>query len=216
MPKRGAVTLLLGLCASPLPVSAQTLADLCQTVFDFDTGQWAEYQISGPNAGGVNAIRYANIGEETVEGHAYHWFELKMSRGSNNMISQVLVPGRIFQMEDVQAMVMKMDDQPAMKFSGPMLEMARRANKMEGPRFDRECRDAESLDWEQVSVPAGDLRALHVRSSDGSGEFWISSELPFGVVKAVMTEFGEMVLVGHGDGATSSITETPQEIGLPR
>jgi hypothetical protein len=79
------------------------------------------------------------------------------------------------------------------------------------------CGEGEVIGWEEVTVPAGTFRALHLRPAPEDGtqtDVWASPDVPFGMVRVIMTgtEGSEIVLVGHGTDATSSITETPQEM----
>jgi hypothetical protein len=63
-------------------------------------------------------------------------------------------------------------------------------------------------------VPAGTFDAWHVvlTEGDGQGDFWVSGDVPFGIVKGSRAGSGEMVLAGYGQDAKSSITETPREM----
>jgi hypothetical protein len=62
-----------------------------------------------------------------------------------------------------------------------------------------------------VTVPAGSIKALHMKDSEG-GEAWMSRDVPFGVVKAHLKEGEDLVLTGRGMDAKSSITEKPVEM----
>jgi len=75
----------------------------------------------------------------------------------------------------------------------------------------RRCASAQVVGWESVTVPAGAIRALHLKNVDG-GEAWVARDVPFGIVKARPKDGGEMVLTGRGRDAKSSITEKPQEM----
>jgi len=63
--------------------------------------------------------------------------------------------------------------------------------------------------WEQVTVPAGTFRALHIKSADDKTEAWVVPDLYFAMVKATMHE-GSLELTAKGADAKSSITETPR------
>lgn len=214
-------TLLLVSVAQTLP--AQSAQEVCDAMADVAIGYWAEYQISGaglqgPMQGGTASIRQAIVNAETVNGTQHWWMETKMETPMGEAIVQMLVPAWPFSTGDVQAMVMKMAGQPAMRMSDQMMGMMR--NQMpENPSMEAamRCGEGEVLGWEEVTVPAGTFRALHVRPAAEGGtqtDVWVSPDVPFGMVKVVMTgtEGSEIVLAGHGTDATSSITETPQEM----
>ena len=74
------------------------------------------------------------------------------------------------------------------------------------------------LGSESVQVPAGTFETHHLRPVDeelGPGEVWVSTEVPFGLVKGEGPD-GSLILIESGSGATSTITENPQDIpGIP-
>ena len=68
------------------------------------------------------------------------------------------------------------------------------------------------IDGAQVTVPAGTFRALHVAGASGHSDSWVDPDLPFALVKEAGNDEGQsqMVLVSHGTGAQSRITERPR------
>jgi hypothetical protein len=71
---------------------------------------------------------------------------------------------------------------------------------------------------ESVTVPAGTFHTIHYRNTDSGNEVWVSTSIPFGMVKNHMARGGDIVLTGMGTDAKSQITETPQEMpgmGMP-
>ncbi len=206
-------------CVAPLPLAAQSVADLCRSLGrDFAVGQWVQYEMTASQIpDGRAELRFAIVGTEPAAGGEHYWFELMMNSSQGTYISQFLVPGFPYELGDVQAVVMKMGDQPAMKMPKEMLGMMRQmGNQNQAMEITKKCDDAEEVGWESVTVPAGTLRALHLKVKDGSGELWVTDELPFGMVKWVGTEGEQMALKDHGKDAESSITETPQEMpGMP-
>ena len=73
------------------------------------------------------------------------------------------------------------------------------------------CATAQVVGWETVAVPAGSIKALHLKDSEG-GEAWMSRDVPFGIVKAHSKDGENLVLTGRGMDAKSSITEKPMEL----
>jgi hypothetical protein len=113
-------------------------------------------------------------------------------------------------MEQPRALIMKVGGLPAMEM--PVGQPGGPGGPGSTPLED--CASGTVVAWESVTVPAGSFRALHVRDARDSGDAWIVPDLPFGLVKAAMgsagSDSGDMVLTGHGAGATSQITETPR------
>lgn len=209
--------LLLVSVARTLP--AQNAQELCDAMADVAIGYWAEYQISGAGVeGGSASIRQAIVNAEAVNGTQHWWMETRMETPMGDAIVQMLVPAWPFTTGDVQAMVMKVGGQPAVRMSDQILQMMR-SQIPDNPSMQAatRCGEGEVIGWEEVTVPAGTFRALHLRPAPEDGtqtDVWASPDVPFGMVRVIMTgtEGSEIVLVGHGTDATSSITETPQEM----
>jgi hypothetical protein len=211
----------LGVSASPL--AGQSLTEMCRGLAGrLAVGHWAEYRMTGQQ--GTMQIRFAIVGKEAVAGKEHMWFELKMNSEQGTMITQALVPGFPYDQANVEALVMKMGDQPAMKMPKSMLGMAR---GMQGQNPGagasdalKKCESAEMIGHETIEVPAGRFETIHFRSTDAGqqSEGWVSEGVPLGMVKMTWAGNGggEMVLLGHGKDAKSSITETPREMpGMP-
>lgn len=200
------------------PLAAQNLDQVCQDIRSIKVGQWVEWNLSGQEKG---SIRMAVIGTEQRQGTPYYWLEMSMTdpdRGK--MIMQDLVPGFPFQPADVQAIVMKAGDQPAMRMPEQMVQMMRsRAPKNPGMDFAQSCKAGKVIGWESVTVPAGTFKALHLEDTTSTGpgaergDVWVSPDVAFGLVK-VSTPKGSMELAAKGTDAKSQITETPKEIPM--
>ncbi len=207
--------------AAPLPLGAQSAMELCQKLGEnFTVGQWVQYKMTAADIpGGEAELRFAIVGTEQAVGKKHFWFELSMNTSMGLYISQFLVPGYPYEEQEIQAVVMKMGDQPAMKLPAQMLNMMQRqGDQNQAMKMAKQCDQAEELGWERVTVPEGSHRALHLRAPDNGGEVWVTDGVPFGMVKWMGTKGEQMVLVGHGADAKSSITETPQEMpgmGMP-
>jgi hypothetical protein len=208
----------LGTTVSPL--AAQSLADVCRQLGEgMAVGHWAEYRMTGPQ--GPMQVRFAVVGKEPVAGKDYMWFEFKMNSSQGNMIMQALVPGFPYEQDKIESMVVKMAGQPAMKLPKSMLSMATQGMRGQNPGgnagdFLKRCDGAEMIGRETIEVPAGRFETLHFRHSEigQQGEGWVSVSVPMGIVKLSWQgqNPGEMLLLGHGKDAKSSITETPQEM----
>jgi hypothetical protein len=197
------------------PAAAQDLAKLCEQALKVRAGQWAEYQMSG--AQGAGRMRVAVIGSQDVAGAKAWWIEMKMAGDSGTMIMQVLAGGYPFRTDQIHELVVKMAGQPAMKMPRQSLDMMRgQLGAAPSMGVADECKKARVVGTESVTVPAGTFRALHLEPTDANtkkkANVWASEEIPFGMIKAVHPD-GEIVLLGHGQDAKSSISETP--ISMP-
>jgi hypothetical protein len=174
-------------------------------------GRWAEYRASYNKD--PYTVRYAITGSENRKGKKLQWVEMRMSGGKKDqtMIYQMLVPGSLVEMDQVEEIVFKAGDQPAMKMNGMMMGMIRK--QLEKYAFHREaCTGVSLVGKESVTVPAGRFSTLHFRSSEHDIDTWISPKLPFSLVKS-SGKTHNVELIRQGGGAKSSITETPQEMG---
>jgi hypothetical protein len=127
-----------------------------------------------------------------------------------NFTYQVLVPGSPTEMANVQEIIMKAGDRPAMKMNGMMLKMIR--GELDKQNFLGEvCKDVSLVGEEKVTVPAGRFQARHFHSAKYGSDSWLASSVPFALVKSVGKNY-QMELAVHGRGAKSSISEEPQEM----
>ena len=177
-------------------------------------GHWAEYKAVFKEKEPYT-MRYAVIGGESRGGKALKWVELRMTgnKKDGDMVTQMLVPGSAAELGDVQEVVMKHGDKPAMKIDGRMLMMMREQLKKQSFLTDL-CKDVTLVGGETVTVPAGKFKSQHFHSAKYGSDSWVSSKVPFSMIKTVGTDH-ELTLVRHGNGAESSITEEPKSMGGP-
>jgi hypothetical protein len=195
---------------------AQDLEEVCNEFRQLVVGQWAEYEIASDQ--GKATSRFAVVGTEEAAGKEHYWYETRMESPMGAMIMQLLIPSYPYEQSDIQQAVVKMGDQPAMIVSDQMLAMMQ-GRGAENPAQDAAsaCENAELVERESVTVPAGTFNAMHLRvgSDAEKADIWVSSEVPFGMVK-LQGEGVELVLLQHGKDAKSSITEKPQRMpGVP-
>ena len=200
----------------PVVAAAQDLRSICEKVQHPRVGAWSEFKMIGGRNDGAT-MRMAVVGTERREGTAYIWLEIVMrgfgagrgedASGPRVMISKMLVPGFGPGMGQPAATIVKIGDVPAM-------EMPRGGQGPGSPRSTglENCRNARVVGWESVTVPGGTFRALHVVGASGHSDSWVVPDLPFALVKenANDEEHTQTVLVGHGTGARSQITERPR------
>jgi hypothetical protein len=176
-----------------------------------EVGRWAEYQ-AVYNQKDPYTLRYAVIGTENRGGKNLQWVEMRMTgdQKDRHMIYQVLVPGSLVEMSQVQEIVFKPGDQPAMKMNGMMMDMIR--GQLEKQSFYGDvCKGVSLVGKESITVPAGRFETLHFRSSEYAADSWLAPDVPFSLIKSTGKQY-QMELVAQGEGAMSSITEKPQEM----
>jgi hypothetical protein len=175
-------------------------------------GEWAEYNAVFKQQEPYT-MRYAVVGGESRGGKTLKWVEMRTAGNKKNgdIITQMLVPGSGAEFGDVEEVVMKHGDKPAMKIDGRMLMMMREQMKKQSFLTDL-CKDVALVGGETVTVPAGKFKSQHFHSAKYSSDSWVSSKVPFSMIKTVGADH-ELTLLRHGDGAKSSISEEPKSVG---
>lgn len=203
--------LLSVVCALGAAGPALAQANCLEQVKFPEVGRWAEYKAMSQND--PYTIRYGVIASEERGGKDLRWVEMQMTgtQKDKNLVYQMLVPGSFADMDQVQEVIFKPGNQPAMKMSGQMLAMMR--GQLDKQSFLKKiCSGVSLVGKESVSVPAGKFQTLHFRSAEHATDSWVSADVPFSMVKSTGKDF-QMELAAHGEGARSSITEKPQEMG---
>lgn len=171
-------------------------------------GSWSEYE--GTYNSKPYMVRYAVVGQEDRGGKKLQWVELRMEGGTANSVYQMLVPGTLTELNQVEEIVFKSGSQPAMKMGGDMMKMVR--GQLDKQSFFADmCKGVSLVGKEKITVPGGSYETLHFKSTEHASDSWIAPEVPFSLVKAAGKGF-QVELVKHGEGATSSIKEKPQEM----
>lgn len=207
----------LALCSvllAPCAVVAQSLDSVCTRIRAVAVGHWAEYRIAG-TGGTEGTMRNQMVGTEARGDTTFWWHESLAESAEGTMVIRSLVPGYPFATRDVRELVMKLGADAAVRMPAHMLAMMQAENQQE-PTFTsvEECARAETVGWETVTTPAGDIRALHVRPAGAEGErvdLWLATAVPFGLVRLTADEV-ELLLVAYGADATSAVTEVPREM----
>jgi hypothetical protein len=202
----------------PALAAAQDLVSLCERARHPAVGAWSEFKwVGGRNDGAT--IRMSIVGKERREGADYLWMEIVMrdfpmgsgrqqAEAPRRMISKMLVPGFGAGAGSPRAAIIKLGDLPAMEMPVGQSRMGAQG----APNLEA-CQNAKVVGWESVTVPAGTFRAIHIVGANGRGDSWVAPNLPFALVKEVGNDEGQsrqMVLIAHGMGARSLITERPQ------
>jgi len=218
-----ALALALGVGTLARPAAGQAAKDqerICAQLQNRPpaVGSWASYNWTGGRSNGAT-MRMAVVSQVPQDGKTYYWYEVTIAdpaRPKDKMIMQMLVAGLG---SDVRGIVMKSGQQPAMKLPAQMIQMVNSSPGMNlAADLARQCQAMELVGWEQLTVPGGQFRALHLRNTASGmvSEVWVQPDLQFAMVKSVLKDGGAMVLGAQGTDAKSSITETPVEMpGLP-
>jgi len=181
-------------------------------------GHWAEYLMTSKDEEPVT-MRISIVGEED----GAYWYEMQMTgEDQEKMISKMLVSGDPSDDGNLKRLIIKGGDEPAMEMpvgnGGPMTDvMGMMGQEAEEVEEEEDGVMPTDLGIESITVPAGTFKARHWRVEDEDFWFdmWQAEKVgPYGIVKSSSDEF-EMVLMGHGDGATSAITEEPEKLEIP-
>ena len=208
---RGTVAGMLSLSLFAAPPAAGQGQECLAGMKMPDVGQWAEYQ-GVMNKKDPYTMRYAVVGAEDRGGKSMKWLELRMvGEGKDkNMVYQVLTPGNPAEMDQAQEVIFKPGDRPAMKMNAMMMNMIR-GQLEKNSVLGNMCEGVSLAGEESVTVPAGTFKALRYHNSKYASDTWVVPDQPFFMVKAKGKDF-ELSLTSSGQGAKSSITETPQEM----
>ncbi|MFH1501851.1 MAG: hypothetical protein ABIG03_02260 [Candidatus Eisenbacteria bacterium] len=174
-------------------------------------GHWAEYQMT-PAGEEPMTMRVSIVGQENDD----YWYETVVTvEKQGQVITKMLVSGDPQDQKNLKRMIMKPAGEPAMEMPVQMMQGMGGPPQGEMPELPETA--AVDLGVESVTVPAGTFKANHWQftTEDFVFDSWISADVsPYGVVRGVSKEF-EMVLLSHGDGAKSLITEEPQAMSMP-
>jgi hypothetical protein len=156
-------------------------------------GAWSEYDIFDKSIDRRARMRMAIVG---VEDGGF-WYEVVNEEGSTRNIVKMLVKGDPNDPEHIQRLIMKSGDGPAREMPRDFVLMGRR---MAVYMFEL-----------RSGIPAASLASLQ---NVKTGEEEVTVPSPFGVV---YSEAGKttMVLLGHGTGAESLISEEPVMMSQP-
>lgn len=203
--------LALLLAATPAALQAQ---DACGGYMHAPpVGDWSEYQVSKEGEEEIR-LRFAIVGTEQREGHEMQWFEMAITPEGEDesTIMKLLVQSYPFEPDGLEEIIMKAGDNPAMNMGGPMMStILKSIGDNPGLSIAEECRKMVEVGEESITVAAGTLSTRHYRNAESGAEAWLSNDIPFGMVRSTDGEYTSE-LVAHGEGATTAITETPQDL----
>lgn len=197
----------LALLVTVPPLPGQDLDAACEAIAGSSIGAWTEHRLASPN--GELDVRFA-----LVSSRGATWYEVKSQTQAGTSILQLRVPGFPFAPAEIEEVVMKTGATPAMRVPEAMVAEYR-ASAQAQPLADirAECRKAEVVGREEVTVAAGTFQTTHLRFPTSGGEVWVSERVPFGIVRGDIPGQGTTELTAHGTGAVSAITEIPISLG---
>lgn len=185
------------------------------------TGAWAEYALFDKATGVRTVMRMSIVG---VESDSY-WYEVITREGKESNIVKMMVTGNPNDPENIKRIIVKPGTEAAREMDRDSAQKVRLlASQMFEQRsgipagLDNSMQDVKTGE-EVAVVPAGTFDVSLHQIMDASGKVYARYKYsagvrPFGIVTSE-TENATMVLVGHGDGATSLITEEPVMMKLP-
>lgn len=189
---------------------------LCGGSVGLSSGQWAEYATDAPLIKQKVKGRYAVVGTEA--GH--YWFEVETATpmGSGGMIVKILIPGWPYTTQEVKRALMQlpriegMDAIPPIEMPPSSVQGGNLSDPLRMACEELENEAVESV-RESVTVAAGTFSAMRIPVRQLGKDVWVSTAVPFGIVKMVDEDGYGVVLTAYGNDAVPAITETPQ--GLP-
>lgn len=210
-----------------VPVSAQPKGPMMPEVprlfgqFVPAEGVWAQYAVLDKASMKESKMRMAIVGKE---GDSY-WYEIWLQDRQSRNVIKLLVKGDPNNSENIQRMIMKSGDAPAIEMPRDFVVMGRqmavhmfetRAGVGEKPGPEVKV---EKVGERSVTVPAGTFSTVQSRivGADGRelGSFDLSEKVPpFGVVTSE-TAYTKMDLLAHGADAKTAITEEPTPMAMP-
>jgi len=209
MHRRVALLLAAALAIAAPPLAAQDQSAACSAVSSSKTGYWASFDLADMPSDDVSSLRFALVERQGEDSST--WYEFSADTRQGPVIIQLDVPGWPFETGDVKGVIMKMAGQPAMRMPNEMISMMQQQmgdNPMAD--FAEKCATSAVIGRETIETPAGTFATIHIRNDADGSEAWISTDVPFGVVKGLVPEGGTLTLTGYGKDAKSGIPETPQ------
>src|SRR5688500_18535114 len=135
---------------------------------------------------------------------------MRMAACKDTSVYQMRTGGKPGEMERIQEGVLKTGGRPAMKMSGRMIGMIRGPMGINTALADLGY-GVSMMGEDSLTIPTGTFKAARFHNDKHNTDAWMVRNQPFYLVKSV-GEDHEIALASSGSGATSSITEEPQEM----
>lgn len=191
--------------------TASGLAELCNGSMAVSEGQWARFAVDAPFLAERLDSRYAIVG---MEGSDY-WmeFEVAMPMGNGKTIMKILISDWPYGEGTIKRAIMQLPMGQGAEAMPPM-EMPASSIKNEDPAnpIRMACDEADKAVEESVTVGAGTFSATRVPLRRLGKDIWLSSDVPFGIVKLADSGDKGLELMAFGTDAEPAITAKPQKI----
>lgn len=203
--------ILFGTGLLPMVADASGVVDLCNGSKGLSEGQWARFAVDAPFMAERLDSRYAITGTEGSD----YWmeYEVAMPMGNGKTIMKILIAGWPYGEGTIKRAMMQLPTAAGMEPMAPM-EMPPTNIKNEDPAntIRLGCAELENGTEESVTVAAGTFSTTRIHLRRLNKDIWLSSDVPFGIVKLADSEGKGMELVAFGDDAEPGITMEPQKI----
>lgn len=191
--------------------AAVGIGELCSGSISLAEGQWARFAVDAPFMKDRLDSRYAIVGTEGSD----YWmeFEIAMPMGNGSVIMKILIPGWPHAEGAVKRAMMQLPTVEGMEGMPPM-EMPPSSIKKDDPAnpIRMACAEVEKGVEESLTVTAGTFSTTRIPLRRLGKDIWLSSEVPFGIVKFADEDDKGMELIAFGSDAEPGITAEPQEI----
>ncbi len=190
---------------------AAGIGELCSGSISLAEGQWARFAVDAPFMKDRLESRYAVVGTEGSD----YWieYEVAMPMGNGTTIMKVLIPDWPNAEGAVKRAMMQLPTVEGMEGMPPM-EMPPSSIKKDDPAnpIRMACAEVEKGVEESLTVTAGTFTTTRIPLRRLGKDIWLSSDVPFGIVKFADADDKGMELMAFGSDAEPGITAEPQTI----
>ena len=191
--------------------AAAGVSELCSGSIPLSDGQWARFAVDAAFMKNRLESRYAIVGSEGSD----YWmeFEIATPTGMGTIIMKVLIPRWPYAEGAVKRAMMQLPIVPGMEPAPPMEMPPSSIQKDDlADPIRMACAELENGVEESLTVTAGTFSATRITLKREGRDIWMSSEVPFGIVKLADADNRGMELMAIGSGPKSGITAEPQKI----
>ena len=206
-----ALMIMLGTGFFPTFSAAASIGELCNGSISISDGQWARFAVDAPLIRDRLDSRYAIVGTEGSD----YWmeFEIATPMGNGSTIMKVLIPSWPYAEGAVKRVMMQLPMVEGMDGMPPMeLPPSSMRNNDVAEPIRMACAEIEKGVEESLTVTAGTFNTTRIPLRSLGKDIWLSSDVPFGLVKMADTDDKGMELMAFGSDAEPGITVEPQQI----
>jgi hypothetical protein len=191
--------------------AAAGIGELCSGSISLSEGQWARFALDAPLIKNRIDSRYAIVGTEGSD----YWLEYEIATpmGNGTTIMKVLIPSWPYAEAAVKLVMMQLPTIAGMDGMPPM-EMPPSSIQNNDPvnPIRMACAELENGVNESITVTAGTFSTTRIPLRRLGKDIWLSSDVPFGIVKLADSDDKGMELMAFGSDAEPGITAEPQQI----